>query len=99
MVKPQGKVVHHGYKPVPQRILEVTEHSVAAWCPDKNALQPPTQVHFSMTVKDYRFPFVIRFKSPDTLGHLIETLASYRRYVWPDSEPLELDKPLQKGDA
>lgn len=75
--------------------LDVEEHSVAAWCPDKNALQPPTQVHFSMQVKAYRWPFVVRFKSPDTLGHLIETLASYRRYVWPDCEPLELDKPLE----
>jgi hypothetical protein len=36
------------------------------------------------------YQFVMRFKSPDTLGFLIEELAKYRRTVWPDAEPLDL---------
>ena len=69
------------------------QFEIAAWCPDENAKLPPEQVHFIMhqpaVLAAMLPPFVIRFKSPDTLGFFIEELTKYRRTVWPDSEPVE----------
>lgn len=45
-------------------------------------------------------PLVIRFKSPDTLGFVIEELAYYRREVWPDAEKIDLKaEPVQKEEV
>lgn len=66
------------------------EITIAAWCPDDKAQTPPTQVHLIFNVKELPVPQVIRFKSPDTLGFLLEELARYRADVWPVAEPLDL---------
>lgn len=63
------------------------------WCRDDRAELPPEQVHLIQHVRldDVEFDVLMRFKSPDTLGFLIEELTRYRREVWPESEPLVLD--------
>jgi len=87
-IKPLGEVERSdkpkkGYMPIGEPQVEI-----AAWCPDKNAQLPPTQIHFifhypaNMEVP----PIVIRFKSPHSIGFFIEELIRYRRVVWPDSE-------------
>lgn len=99
MVKPRAKIVRIGYSPGGFEIRQAESIEVAAWCHDQRATLPPEQVHLILKVEGGRFPVVMRFKSPDTLGFLIEELASYRRYVWPNSEPLDLDKPLESPNV
>lgn len=92
MVKPRATVKRGGFRPGLEQLVEVDEINIAAWCPDEKAQDPPEQVHFIFTIQDLpEWPVVVRFKSPDTLGFLIEELARYRRLVWPDAEPLSLD--------
>ena len=94
MVKARGKVsrstqpqrAYQNVKPVEPNI------HIIAWCPDDEAKVPPEQVHFIFIVPGLEeTPFVVRFKSPDMLGFLIEELTRYRRIVWPDAEPVELE--------
>lgn len=92
MVKPRGKVTRSN-KPKPGIVhfLDVESLEVAAWCPDTEAQQPPEQVHMILRLQDLEdVPFLIRFKSPDTLGFIIQELVTYRRQVWPDAEPLDI---------
>jgi hypothetical protein len=64
---------------------------ILEWCPDDNAQQPPEQVHLVLPFKPMPdTSLVLRFKSPDTLGFIIEELARYRHSVWPDAEPLDI---------
>lgn len=91
MVKPRATIHRGGFKPGLLQYLDVDSIDIASWCPDAAAQLPPEQVHFILKVKDLDYPFVIRFKSPDTLGFLIEELARYRRDVWPAAEPLDLE--------
>lgn len=90
MVKPRGKIERHGYRqsvrgyPIAPEGLQI-----AAWCPDDQAKLPPEQVHLVIPFGDVRF--IVRFRSPDTLGFLIEELSRYRANVWPDSEPVEFE--------
>jgi hypothetical protein len=93
MVKPRGKVTRSStpkkafYAP-----LGEPEIQIAAWCPDDEAKLPPEQVHLIFTYPNSTLPpLILRCKSPDTLGFIIEELARYRREVWPDAEPLTLD--------
>jgi hypothetical protein len=93
MVKPRGKVTRSS---TPKKATYLTiadpEIRIAAWCPDDEAKLPPEQVHLIFTVPNSTMlPLVLRYKSPDTLGFIIEELARYRREVWPDSEPVNLD--------
>lgn len=91
MTKPRATVKRGGFKPGLVQFLEIDDLNIAAWCRDEGAQLPPEQVHLHFTVRrllDY--PMLLRFKSPDTLGFLIEELARYRREVWPDAEPLDL---------
>ncbi len=94
MVRPRAKIRRFGFKKglAPSQVLEVDSTGIAAWCPDELAQEPPEQVHFILKVKGLDYPFVVRFRSPDTLGFLIEELSDYRRQVWPDAEPLEVTK-------
>lgn len=87
----KAKVVHYGKSPAHSVVLEGGEIRIAAWCPDAQALKPPEQVHLSFKIAGIDGAVTMRFKSPDTLGTVIEQLANYRRYVWPDAEPLELE--------
>jgi hypothetical protein len=92
MVKPRGTVKHGGFKPGLMYFGEVEELNIAAWCPDEKAQEPPEQVHLIITIEGLKdIPLVVRFKSPDTLGFLIEQLVRYRREVWSEAESLDLD--------
>jgi len=93
MVKPRGKVTRSNTpRATPEYIVEPTIR-VATWCPDKEAKEPPEQVHFIIEIPGLeRVPIVMRYKSPDTLGFFIEELTSYRREVWHDCEPVKGEK-------
>lgn len=92
MAKPRGKVKRGGFKRMPASFMEISEWSIAAWCRDSLAEMPPEQVHLSLKIKELdEFTFALRFRSPDTLGFMIEELARYRREVWPDAEKLEVE--------
>lgn len=93
MIQPKGKVVHYGYRPGEAAYVQIDELHIAAWCPDDHALEPPTQVHMEIKIKDVEIPMMARFLGPDTLGWLIEQLANYRYYVWPDSPPVRVEDP------
>jgi len=72
--------------------LELDSINIAAWCPDPDAQQPPEQVHLILRIQALaEFSFLVRFKSPATLAFLIEELIRYRREVWPDAPPLDVD--------
>lgn len=91
MAKPRGTVARHvGFSPGITQFVCIESHEIAAWCPDDKAQEKPTQVHLIHRLKGLSMPMLMRFKSPDTLGFLIEELARYRRLVWPDAEPLDL---------
>lgn len=91
MVKPRGEIRRGGYKPMPAQFMEAAEIGIAAWSRDSLAELPPEQVHLTLMIQGLEdITFIMRYKSPDTLGFLIEELARYRRMVWPDAEPLEL---------
>lgn len=95
MPKPRGKAKRYGPTPnLKFAGLTIEEIVIAAWCPDKEAKEPPTQVHMKITVQGLEdFPFVVRFLSPDTLGFFIEELARYRKEVWPDAERVNIAMP------
>jgi hypothetical protein len=95
MVKPRGTIERYstpkkGYVSIGEPQIEI-----AAWCSDEQAKLPPEQVHFivhwPVQLADLP-PMALRFKSPDTLGFLIEELTRYRRTVWPDAEPVTGEK-------
>lgn len=59
------------------------------------------QVHLllqSSEIPDIPTP-VRRFKSPDTLGFLIEELIVYRRSVWPDAPDPNFDAQVLPADS
>jgi hypothetical protein len=65
------------------------EIHIAAWCPDDEAKLPPEQVHLVFIIPGLEdFPLICQYKSPDTLGFIIEELIKYRREVWPNAEPV-----------
>lgn len=91
-IKPRGQVERYttpkpGYTKMGEPQVEI-----AAWCRDENAKLPPEQVHFILhwpvEFSDMP-PMAVRFKSPDTLGFIIEELTKYRRTVWPGCEPVQ----------
>lgn len=93
MVKPRGKIKRSttpkkaDYLPIGEPQIEI-----AAWCPDDEAKLPPEQVHLIWRIPALEdMPMILRFKSPDTLGFLIEELTRYRRTVWPDCEPVDVE--------
>jgi hypothetical protein len=89
-IQPRGTVERSttprsGYVRFGEPVVEIL-----AWCPDAEAKAPPEQVHFVLhypATMDVP-PVLVRFKSPDTLGFIIEELIKYRRVVWPDSQPV-----------
>lgn len=90
MAKARGNV-QRSNKPKPGfvRIVEPTIH-IGEWSPRTDG-KNPTQVHLSFHIPGLdEYPMVLRYKSPDTLGFIIEELARYRNLVWPDAEPLDL---------
>lgn len=101
MVRPRGKFRRsRGFSPGLVVFHEIESFNIAAWCPDGEAKTRPVQVHLVLSIKGFPAPVVMRFKSPDTLGFIIEELACYRREVWPDAESLDLSgKPDLDGTA
>lgn len=87
-IQPRGTVERSstpkaGYVRFGEPVVEIL-----AWCPDAEAKAPPEQVHFVLhypATMDVP-PVLVRFKSPDTLGFIIEELIKYRRVVWPTSQ-------------
>ena len=71
----------------PLHIIEVESWGVAAWCPDLEGKEPPEQVHLTFHLKVVDTPpLVLRFKSPETIGIMIEQLQEYRDEVWGDGQ-------------
>lgn len=97
MVKSRGKVTR---SKIPQNVggmafVKLKQFQIAVWTPRPDGLPPYEQVHLLLEIENLRVPAVLRFKSPDTLGFIIEELARYRREVWPDAEPVSLQTKLK----
>ena len=93
-INPHGKVERYNHPKQGYGVIGEPQIEIAAWCRDDKARLPPEQVHFifHFPVGVELPPMAIRFKSPDTLGFLIEELTKYRRTVWPDCEKVEGEK-------
>lgn len=91
MAKARGKVTRSTTpKAAVVSPLGEPEIRIAAWCPDSEAKAPPEQVHLIFIVPGLEdHPLICRFKSPDTLGFIIEELTRYRREVWAEAEPVD----------
>jgi len=68
--------------------------SIREWHPDHNAEQPAEEVHVILPLED-GLELGIRFKSPDTLGFIIEELIAYRKSVWQDADPVNPDVTME----
>jgi hypothetical protein len=98
MVKSRGKVIRTQNKKVPQGpvlLVGMPDIELGSWRPADD--KPPEQVHMLLHLGADLPSIVVRFKSPDTLGFLIEELHRYRKEVWPDAEPV-LDQPPQEDN-
>jgi hypothetical protein len=62
---------------------DIEDINVAEWCPTPDGSGPPEQVWLSFKVKGIEARFVLRFKSPRTIGRLINNLRKHRDGVWP----------------
>lgn len=92
MVKPRGKVTRSNVPKAGYTRMGEPELEIAVWTHRPNGEPPYEQVHFIMTLAGLEgVPLVMRFKSPDTLGFLIEEMIRYRKVVWPDAEPINPD--------
>jgi len=92
-IKPQGNIERYN-KPRPGTMYAIEPViEIASWCRDKEAKLPPEQLHLIMHVDFLEHPILARFKSPDTLGFMIEELTRYRREIWPDSDLITGEKP------
>jgi len=72
----------------PQRLegvafFEIEDITIAEWCPTPDGTGPPEQVHMAFRVKGFPHAFVMRFKSPRTIGRVINNLRKHRDNVWP----------------
>ena len=65
--------------------LEVEDFDVAEWCPTPDGSGAPEQVWLTFQVKGIDARHVIRFRSPRTIGRLINALRKHRDNVWPVS--------------
>lgn len=90
-IKPRGKFKRSKTPKLAYALLGEPTIEIGAWSPDDQAKEPPEQVHLIIHLPGMEFPIVTRFKSPDTLGFIIEELARYRREVWPDAESVEVN--------
>jgi hypothetical protein len=91
MIKPRGKTTRKGFSPGLTTYHRVNSWTLAAWCPDDKAEKPPTQVHLVLDIEGLPAEVLMRFKSPDTIGFMIEELYRYRKLVWPEAEAVNLD--------
>ncbi len=77
------KTTDHGFRPGGYEVFDIESLDIGQWTPDPAGRHPPTQVHVEIRIKGLPTPLVMRFKSPDTLGRLIEQLMRHRDEVWP----------------
>lgn len=75
-----------------QGYYEIEELHVNSWNPLPDGKGPSTQVHVSVVVKQLPYPLVMRFKGPNTLGTLIESLERHRNDVWPAGDSAIRDR-------
>lgn len=95
-IKPQGRYRRSKRaKPGLVKFVEMglSEINLAVWTPRPKGEPPYEQVHFIIKLKGMEdTPMLLRFKSPDTLGFIIEELIRYRSEVWPDAKPVSINK-------
>lgn len=76
--------------------------SIVEWHPDLNAELPPEQVHLVLQLggetEADKLDLLLRFQSPEALGFVIEELIAYRKNVWPDAEPINLNAEVEEND-
>ena len=91
-IAPMGEVVRSVTPKKGVAVFSEPQIELQAWCPDEHAQEPPEQVHFYINYPAPidAPPILIRFKGPTTLGFWIEELARFRRFVWPDSQVVNL---------
>jgi hypothetical protein len=78
------QTTEYGFRPGGFVAYEIESFDIGQWCPDPNGVGPPTQVHLTIRIKGLDVPLVARFKSPMTIGILIEQLTQHSRAVWPN---------------
>lgn len=67
-----------------QLSIPLEGYTVAEWCPDQHAREPPTQVHLIVPVgRPVNHTLVIRLKSRRALDELVATLNKHGDSVWP----------------
>jgi hypothetical protein len=62
---------------------EIESVDIASWGPLPDGKGPSTQVHMLIRVSGMPHPLVMRFKGPDTLDRIIDSLERHRADVWP----------------
>ena len=94
-IKPRANITRQ-QEVQPVHILDIPIEmvSIREWHPDVAGEMPAEQVHLLITLED-KTELGLRFKSPDTLGFLIEELIAYRSSVWVDAEPINPDATLK----
>lgn len=94
-IEPRADVERHAtVTRVSVQDIPLEKISIQEWHPDLEAKLPAEQVHFIITIGD-ELKLALRFKSPDTLGFLIEELIAYRKKTWSDAEPINPDVELE----
>ena len=74
-----------------QRAYSIEEFRVAEFVPHNET--EVHELHLLLKVKGFQHPIAARFRTPDTLGFLIEELIAYRQKIWPESQmPFPLDE-------
>ena len=56
------------------------------------------EIHMLIKCVGRKDTMVMRFKSPDTIGDLIENLNFYRKRAWPDADKIDLEREFHVGD-
>jgi hypothetical protein len=65
------------------KFCDIEEISINEYHPLPNGEGKPTQVHMLIQVKGIKTPFIMRFKSPETLGKVVAALQEHSGNVWP----------------
>ena len=84
--------VERGKKlPQGERAYAIEEFRVAEFIPHNET--ETHELHLLLKVKEFKSPIVARFRTPDTIGFLIEELIAYRQKIWPESQmPFPIDE-------
>ena len=64
------------------QFFDIDSISVNEWHRLPDGAGEPEQVHLWVEVKDFGYPFVVRFKSPEAVDELIVALMTHRKGVW-----------------